>query len=172
MVADTGGRGGGGRAHLPTEDGRDMSSTTAISEISIGRRAAEYRHLYGLPGYLTPAGQIVMRTGPEAGAVTVHGEQAAIVREDLDRRGLVGPISYHARSGAMTFFTGPLPGNVAMLTYARLYRMHVSVLPPGGTATLPSPGDECAGVRVWLRQPDGALPPGQAVIDAILEIGQ
>lgn len=137
---------------------------TMILETPAGR-CRFYRQVCGLPAGIDPAfGRISLWSG-SIGAITVPAQLGAQVKNHMREHGApAGPIVSHPRSKRWTMLVRPDVSNDVPL-FSEMFRLNVTLVPPGAEIALPSPVDD---VRVWAQAPrDSYRPSGMGVIDAI-----
>ncbi|MFI6172562.1 DNA-directed RNA polymerase subunit beta [Nocardia sp. NPDC051052] len=131
-------------------------------------RCTYYRRTCGLPAGIHPeAGRIIVRVGM-VGAITMPAPLGQRVRDDLlQHRIPLGPIISHLRSRRWTFLCRPdLPNDMTL--FAELFRLNVTLVPPGAEIALPAPSDTRTGHRHWIVTPrDTFRPSGRIVLAAL-----
>ncbi|NKY26817.1 hypothetical protein [Nocardia gamkensis] len=124
-------------------------------------RCQRYRHVYGLPCYVhEETRRITLRAG-DIGAVAVPEQLGRMVRSDLARQYLLGPVIAHG-SGRWTILVRP--DETHQLAddsdiFIALLRARATIVPYGGEILLPSPADEQTGYRWWVVAPRDAFRP-------------
>ncbi|MEU1550218.1 DNA-directed RNA polymerase subunit beta [Nocardia sp. NPDC005745] len=141
-----------------------VDDATTVLENPIAR-VRFYRNVCGLPACIDPSlGRISFWSG-SIGAITLPAQLGAQVKNHMQQTGATaGPVVSHPRSKRWTFIIRPdVPDDVPL--FAEMFRLNVTLVPPGAEIALPSPVDD---VRVWAHAPrDSFRPSGMAVIEAI-----
>jgi hypothetical protein len=141
-----------------------VDDATTILESPMAR-CRFYRNSCGLPARIEPElGRISFLAG-SIGAITLPAQLGAQVKNHMQQSGSpAGPVVSHPRSKRWTFLVRPDVSNDVPL-FAEMFRLNVTLVPPGAEIALPSPVDD---VRVWAHAPrDSYRPSGMAVIEAI-----
>ncbi len=131
-------------------------------------RCLYYRQICGLAaGVNAETKQITVRAG-SVSALTMPALLGQSVKDHLQKRQCaIGPIISHPRSQRWTFLIRPdVPDEVPL--FSELYRLNITVAPPGAQIALPSPGGMNTTLRVWIEPPrDSFRLSGMVVVEAI-----
>lgn len=150
-----------------------MTTDDGLSEIV--RICRTYQVHYGLPVTIEPAQQrIMLPVSDFSGAVTMPADLGSLVKIELERQNMLGPIVAHPRSRTWTFICATHDDcDNDMHVYSALFRLYARISPRSSRIALPTPGEISLHYREWIVKPDRTLPPSMlTVVEATIAVGR
>lgn len=130
-------------------------------------RCLYYRHRCSLAAMVVVGGGIRIQAGPVS-AVRMPSSIAQLVKVDLDRRAVEGPIICHPRARVWTFLVQSDISASARRDEAELWRGRIQIAQPGQLVALPSPADRGGLYCGWIRAAHTPFrPSGLALVRSI-----
>lgn len=151
-----------------------MATTTAVGgSTSATDRAAYYRKYFGLPHVRESSGFVLLPLIDSIGAIHMPGSLAEQVLEELDSRGVSGPVVARTKPSERHTFFALADGTRSLEAIGPLERYGVSIGSYGSAVILPSRLERLPDAWCWWeRRPERSskLPLVSEVVSAVLGV--